>query len=158
MRHATLNDCARIFELVLEMHSESKFPPDVGVDHITARSLIMTAIQRNGGLHQGGTIVLVEEKDGAVEAFVIGILDRVYHIGNRLASNDLFLYASKRARRGASIRLFRGYVQWALSNPKVAKIMGSWTDALGPEVEKIEALYRKEGFHRIGAIWERDGQ
>lgn len=157
IRKAAFSDTQRILDLLLEMQRLSKYAPDVDVDQITARSLVATAIQRNEGKHQGGTIVLVEEKDGQIEAFIIGILDRVYHIGNRLQANDLFLFATPKASRTAATRLIDGYIEWALANPKVAKIMLSWTDALGVDSDKIERLYAKKGFHRVGGIWERDG-
>lgn len=157
MRPATHSDVPRLLELLLDMQRKSKFAPDIDVDVQTARALVFTAITRNGGLHQGGAFVQVVEKDGRVEAFIVGMLDRVYHIGNRLVANDIFLYATDAAPKTAAARLFRAYVKWALGNPKVAKIMASWTDALGEDAQRIEKLYEREGFHRVGAIWERDG-
>ena len=43
-------------------------------------------VTRHGGQHEGGALVMVAEHDGQVEGFIVGMLDRVYHIGDRLAS------------------------------------------------------------------------
>ena len=158
MRRGVHSDVPRLVELLQEMQQKSKFAPDIDVDVPTARGLLQTAVQRNGGQHAGGSIVLVIEVAGQIEAFIVGILDRVYHIGNRLAANDIFLYASDKATKLAPRKLIDGYIAWALGNKKVAKIMLSWTDALGVDGDKIERLYEGRGFHRVGAIWERDGQ
>ena len=158
IRAATLSDLPRLYELMLEAHRSSKFYPDVGVDDPTMRSIIMTSVQRHGGTNNGSTCYLVEDVDGVLEGFVIGILDRVYHIGNRLCANDLFLFCTPKARARAGSQLIDGYIEWAAVNPKVAHIMLSWTDVNGTDGKAIEKLYDRKGFHRVGAIWERAGQ
>lgn len=158
MRAACATDLPRLFELLLEMQANSKYAGDVEVDRQVARSLLLQSVARHGGRHQGGTCVFVVERDGVIEGFIIGILDRVYHIGNRLSANDLYLYVTPRAPRGAASRLIDAYVQWALDNPKVADIKLSWTDVMGVDASKIERLFARKEFRRAGGIWERAGR
>lgn len=158
IRPATASDLPRLYDLLLEMQQKSKFAPDIEVDERAARSLLMTGIQRNGSQHDGGALLLVEERDEQVEGFIMGMLDRVYHIGTRLCANDIYLYCTEMAAKTAALKLAKGYIEWAMGNPKVAKIMLSWTDALGVDGESIGRMYNGLGFHKVGEIWERDGQ
>lgn len=158
IRPATASDLPRLYDLLLEMQRKSKYFPDIDVDERAARSLLMTGIQRNGSLHDGGSLMLVDEKAGQVEGFIMGMLDRIYHIGSRLCANDIYLYCTESATKLAPLKLVKGYIDWAMGNPKVAKIMLSWTDALGADGEAISRMYGGLGFHKVGEIWERAGQ
>lgn len=82
-----------------------------------------------------------------------GVLDRVYHIGDRLTANDVYLYVRPTARAAHSLQLIDAYLRWATGNPKVIEIKLSWTDAL-PGAARIGELYGRKGFHRIGEIYE----
>lgn len=155
IRAATLSDLPRLLELMTEMTNRSKFAPDIGIDEPTARSLLMQGVRRHGGTNSGSSCLFVEDMNGLVEGFIMGILDRVYYITNRLAANDLFLYCIEGARARAHVQLIDHYVKWAKDNPKVAYIMLSWTDALGVKSNKLERLYKRKEFHNVGAIWER---
>lgn len=159
IRPATLSDLPRLLELVLEMHASSEFPARmIGVDEITTRSILMDGVMRNGRTNNGGTLLNVVERDGAVEGFMLGILQRVYHICNRLEAQDFWLYCSKKAPARASERLIDAYIEWAQANPKVADIMLSWTNVVGVKGEKLGRLYKRKGFERVGEIWKRAGQ
>lgn len=158
IRPATFGDLPRLFTLVCEQHEASKYYPDVGVDEPTLRSYLMQGVQRHGGTNNGSTCLFVEEHKGQVEGFILGILDRLYHIGDRLWSNDLFLVCTDNAPKMASSRLIDVYSDWAYNNPKVAKIMLSWTDAIGVDGKQIEKLFKRKGFLPVGGIWERSGQ
>lgn len=157
IRRATASDLPRLYDLLLEIQQKSKYFPDIEVDERAARSLLMTGIQRNGSMHDGGSLMLVEERSGNVEGFIMGMLDRIYHIGTRLCANDIYLYCTDAASKTAALRLAKGYIDWAMGNPKVAKIMLSWTDALGVDGESIGRMYGGLGFHKVGEIWERNG-
>lgn len=158
IRAATMSDLPRLHELLHEQHKKSKFHPDVEIDEQAARSMLIHGVQRHGNQNNGGSCLFVEENEGEVEGFIFGVLNRVYHIGNRLAANDLFLVCTDKAGKFAASELVDAYYMWAAHNPKVAQIMLSWTDAIGIDGKKIEALYKRKGFHHVGGIWERAGQ
>lgn len=155
VRAATFSDLAPLHALVMEMGNANKHFPDVKPDEDAAKALIMQAVQRNGGKHNGGCLVNVYEHDGQLEGFMVGTLQRVHHIGNRLEAMDMFLYCTKKAPARAALSLVDAYIDWAEQNPKVAKIYLSWTDILGTNGEKLEKLYSRKGFHRTGGIFER---
>lgn len=158
IRPAAMSDLPRLHALLREQHENSKFHPDVGIDEPTMRSILLHGVQRHGGTNNGSSCLFVEEHKNAVEGFVFGILNRVYHIGDRLAANDMFLVCTEKARTNAVNQLIDAYTEWAFENPKVSRIMLSWTDAIGTDGNKIEALYKRKGFSPVGGLWERAGQ
>jgi hypothetical protein len=154
IRPATFSDIPRLADLLEEMHAASKYAGRVNVDRRAACALLQQCVTRHNGKHEGGAFVMVTETAGQVEGFMVGLLDRVYHIGDKLAANDVFLHASTKASKSAARALFAAYVSWAAENPKVVEIRASWTDAL-PGAERIAFMYQKVGFRRCGEIFER---
>ena len=158
MRAARTTDVFAMTELLCEQQARSRYAGLVDVDAPYTRRLLAQAIQRNDGTTDGGTLVrVIEGDDGAVVAFIIGVLNRVYHIGDKLCAQDMFLVATKAAPALASRRLLAAYVQWADANPLVHEINLSHTDAL-PEGDRMAEVYRKMGFERCGGIFRRDGR
>lgn len=155
VRLATFSDLVALHALVMEMGKSNKHFPDVQPDEDAAKALMMQAVQRNEGKHNGGCLVNVFEQDGALHGFMVGSLQRVHLIGNRLEAMDVFLYCAKTAPARAAMALIDAYIAWAEKNPKVAKIFLSWNDMLGIDGAKIEKLYERKGFHRTGGIFER---
>lgn len=155
-RAATMADLPAVYGLVAEMHARSKYAGDTEVDQQTVRAIFMQAVQRHGGKNNGATWFVVEEDDGQIIGFMLGILQRLYLICNRLEAQDMFLYVADGASPRAAPRLLSSYVEWAESCPKVGAIKLSYTDALGVDGEKLGALYeRRLGFASHGAIYEK---
>lgn len=156
IRPAKFFDTVRIVDLMHEMHENSRYRDVDEIDDRYTHKLVSQCIQRHGFTNDGGALVMVAVRDQRVEGFMIGILDRVYHIGKKLAANDLFLYCSPKAHPTDFRKLFDAYVSWAMNNPKVAEIKASWTDAV-PGAERIEGVYEARGFRYCGGIWTREG-
>lgn len=155
IRPARSVDVFALVALLHHQHARSRYAGQVSIDDKYARSLLAQAIQRNGGTHDGGSLVnVVETGEGVISGFCVGVLDRVYHIGDRLVAQDMFLVAADEAPPLTAVRLLKRYVEWAASNPAVFEIHLSHTDAL-PEGERIGALYERMGFTRCGALYRR---
>lgn len=155
LRSARMIDTPRLVELLKEQHAASRYADTVNVDEAYAKRLIAQFIQRNGGSHDGGTIVAVVEEEGVIVGFVAGILDRVYSIGDQLVANDVFLVATEGAPAMTARRLLAAYITWAERVPNCAHIKLSWTDVL-PSGERMDEVYQRMGFRRAGGIYERD--
>lgn len=153
IRPAKFADILRIVELLDEMCLHSKYNGVASVSHKAAHRLLQQCIQRHGFTNDGGSFVMVAVRDQRVEGFMVGILDRVYHVTDMLAANDVFLYCTKKAHPTSGVRLFDAYVSWAKNNPKVVSIKASWTDAMAGS-ERIERMYEGKGFKRSGGIFE----
>lgn len=145
--------------MLQEMHAVSKYRGRVNISDKAADSLLTCAIASQGQSGPQAAHVILAEEDGKIVGFMIGLLTRVEHIGDKLTANDLFLFV----RPGNGVRhvlaLIDSYVEWASSKRAVIDIMLSWKDTL-PGAEQIEAIYSRKGFTRIGGIFEmrRDHQ
>lgn len=156
IRPATFADMPRLIELVQAMHESSIYPArNIGVDMTSARAILMDGIRRHGGGHQGSTLFNVVEFRGQVEGYMLGILQRIYSIGNRLEAQDFWLFCTNKAPKIASGKLVDAYIEWADTNPKVADIALSWTNAAKVDGRKIARLYERKGFDRVGEIYKR---
>lgn len=159
LRPATLSDLPRLFELMLETHAASRYAQaGIDLDPVTAKSLLRDGVMRNGGQHNGATSLNVVERDGRVEGFMFGLLQRVHSVGNRLEAQDLWLYCSPNAPSAGVSKLLDAYIEWADSNPKVAEISLSWTDAVKIDGAKMGRVYKRKGFRCCGEIWKRMSQ
>lgn len=155
MRRARTTDVFAIVDLLVEQQARSRYAGAVSVDEPYTRKLLAQAIQRNGGRTDGATLVnVIENDDGAIEAFMLGVLNRVYLIGDKLCAQDTHLVAREGAPLLASRRLMSAYVQWASANPNVHEIYLSHTDAL-PEGQRMGEIYSKMGFQLCGGIYRR---
>ena len=148
-------DAFRLAELLADVHARSRFAHRMNVDAAYARRLMAQVAQRHGGTHDGGTSLFVWEQDGVIEAFIAGVLDRVYHIGDKLAANDMFLIATEQASPKAASRLVAAFVDWAASIPLVIEINVSWSDAL-PSGQRMPTMFKRKGFRKCGEIFVRD--
>ncbi|WP_157784792.1 hypothetical protein [Sphingobium xenophagum] len=156
IRPARSVDVFALVEMLEEQHARSRYAGRVAIDAKYARSLLAQAIQRHGGTHAGGALVnVLQDGREVIQAFCVGVLDRVYQIGDRLVAQDAFLVAREGAPPLASIKLLSRYIQWAATNPAVFEITLSHTDAM-PEGERIGALYERLGFQKCGALYRRD--
>lgn len=143
-------------EVLLDVHARSRFVGVSEVDQPYTRKLLAQAIQRNGGQHDGGSLVLVnEDDDGQINAFLVGVLDRIYHIMADLRAQDMFLVARANAPVNVGRKLLDAYFDWAQGNPAVREIYLSHTDVL-PDSDRIGRLYERMGFTQCGAIFRRD--
>lgn len=157
LRPATLSDLPQLFELVTAMHGASKYVEmEIDVDPAAAKSILLDGVRRSGGQYLGATLLNVVEVNGRLEAFMLGILQRVYSIGNRLEAQDFWLFATKKAPATSIPRLTDAYIKWAENNPKVAEICLSWTDALKGSGESLGRMYKRKGFEKVGEIWKRE--
>ncbi len=156
IRPATPADLTRLMHLYRELHERSEFKErGVELSDNLVRSLLFDGVRKHGGPHAGSMFLMVAEKDGQVEAFMLGLLQPVYGVCVQLEAQDIALYATKTAPKIATTLLFGSYVAWASSSPRVVDIMASWTDVAGVDGERLTKLYRRRGFRRCGEIWKR---
>lgn len=153
IRNARHQDIPAIMAMLHEMHAESKYRGRVGISDKAAENLLMSAIAMSGQRGPQGTHVIIAEKDGEPVGFMVGSLDRVYHIGDRLTANDIFLYV----RPGNGIRpvlgLIDSYTEWASSIRAVVEIVLSWSDTM-TGAAAIAPLYARKGFVKSGESFE----
>jgi hypothetical protein len=153
IRPARFQDLPALAAMLREMHGLSKYAGRVAISGKRMESALLGMIAGQAQSGAGASFCRIAERGGEPAGFMAGLLDPVYHIGDRLTANDVYLYARPGAGSAAA-RLVAAYVEWAAANPKVIEIKLSWTDAL-PGAARIGALYERHGFRRIGGIFER---
>jgi hypothetical protein len=155
IRVARFADVPRLVELLHEMRTNSIYVDRADIDQKAAKSLLVSSIQRHGGGHAGSTLVLVAETEaGDVEGFVIGLLDRVYGIGDKLTATDIITYASPRADAHDAMRLVNALVAWAKANPKCIEVRLGANDVMGGDWQRTARLYERAGMKQVGSIYE----
>ena len=153
IRPARFQDAPALAAMLREMHASSKYAGRVAISEKRMEATLLGMIAGQAQSGAGAAFCRIAEQGGEPAGFMAGLLDPVYHIGDRLTANDVYLYARPGAGPAAA-RLVRAYVEWAAANPKVVEIRLSWTDAL-PGAGRIGALYARHGFRQAGAIYER---
>lgn len=153
IRTAKFQDIPVILTMLHEMLPRSKYAGRSEISDKAADGLITCAIASHGQIGPQGAHVVIAEENGHPVGFMIGLLARVEHIGNKLTANDLFLYVRDGASQKHVLGLIDSYIGWASNIRAVIDIMLSWKDTL-PGAERIEAIYSRKGFVKIGGIFE----
>lgn len=156
IRPAKSVDAFALVSILQERHPETRYAVDVPIDEPIARKFLASCVQRHGGQTEGSTFIMVhEDAEGQPDAFVLGILARVYAIGTRLAASDVFLLGRKSANTRVLMRLLDRYIAWADANPRVYEIGVSWADSIPGNNGLIPALKRR-GFSMHAQSFRRD--
>lgn len=153
IRAATYRDLERVKALLYDMYADSKYLGRGKIVDKVCDEVLAHALTKQKSPIQGGSFFHVAEHEEEVQGFMIGALDRIYHIGSYLVAQDIFLHVAKGGQPTDAVKLIRHYVEWARMNPRVLTINLSWTDTL-PGAEKIEPVYERLGFKRSGGIFE----
>ena len=154
LRRAQSIEAPELVKIIVERHADSRYASLCGVDEVVARKIMAHAIHRHGGTNEGASFVevAVDEATGQVDAFILGSLSRVYGFGDKLASSDDLLIGRKHVSPFVLDRLFARYMNWAMSNPKVVEIGGTWNLSI-EGAERFGAVFERRGFTKIGEIW-----
>lgn len=153
LRAATFQDIPRVAIMLHELHAASKYHDRVGISDKAMQDVLMAAVAGQNQHGPQASFFQLSERDGQPIGFMVGTLTRVYHVGDKLVANDLFLYVRPRARASHTFELIDAYVAWAKANRKVCEIALSWNDAL-PGAERIADVYRRRGFAKNGELFE----
>ena len=153
-RPAKFGDIPRLTELMEQAYRRSKYRDRTPVNVKEIKALMMHAIQRHGLAQDGGACVFVSEHQGAVDGFIAGLLERVYHVGDKLSAADVFFYVAPDGSPGSADGLIDAYVDWAIGIEAVIEIRLGATDII-QDYQRTAALYRRKGFIQTGVIYER---
>jgi len=158
IRPARFSDVPAMYALLAEGFERSRYRTMGAIDQKVAKGLLVQAIQRDGQPGEGGTLVRVADQDGVVEGMIIAVLQRVYHIGDKLQATDLFYIGSPRCHPADGRGLFDAMVAWADGNPRVVEILATVTDVLLDDWPRVGRLYERRGFVPCGGMWRRKTQ
>lgn len=152
LRPAAFGDIPLLVDLFSEAHAASRLA-DLPLDRGALRELLMGGIQRHGGKGDGACFVEVACRNLVVVGFIFGVLQRAYHVSDRLEAQDLFWVCRPKAPARAAVALLDDFHAWALSNPRVAYIRQATTDLI-PGRDAAPLLARK-GMVERGRVFEK---
>ena len=153
IRPAKFNDIPVIVSLMIDGWSRSNLKDIDTIDVKEAKAVIMATIQRHTPkyLREGGGCVFITD-DG--HGFIMGVIDRLYHVGTRLCAQDIFFYADPDCGGWDKVGLLDAYVEWALTIPNLAVIRNGITDII-TDTDRVQELYERHGFTKSGVLMER---
>lgn len=154
VRAAKFGDIPRLHELMEEAFLGSIYADRGSIDEKVCKGLFMSSMQKHGGPYAGSTLVNVAERNGAVEGFLLGMLDRVYHVGDKLMATDVYFWGSGRSDPRDMLRLLDQFEKWAEASPLCIEIKLGATNAFG-DYERVGELYRRKGYQQCGVIYEK---
>lgn len=139
---------------MIESHQRSIYAETATFDKDEAKQMLARALQRHGHTNNGGSLVLVSEKGGVVEGFIIGVLDSVYPCLKELRVTDLLFIQSERAEPKDAIGMLKRLDAWASENPKVIEVFLGVTSAIG-DYQRTSKLYERLGYSQCGALFQK---
>lgn len=152
IRAAKHVDIPQIVALLHEAHAASKYALRGAIDDTLAKKFLFYMINRHGGHGESGTWCMLSEHDGRLTGLMFGMKDRVHHIGTVLYASDIFFYTTSGAQPFDAPALFKGFVAWAKSDPRVIEITLSSHDTIGSRPPA--KLYETMGFRKIGELYD----
>ena len=156
IRRANFADIPRLVEILQDAHARSPYVGLANIDEREAKALLVNAINRHGRQNIASTFIEVAEAGGVVEGFIIGLLQRLYHIGDRLQATDLFWLATPLVEPADPSKLMRNMIAWAESCPAVVDIQVGVTAALNGDWTRTEKLLRRRGLTPYGGIYRKE--
>lgn len=154
IRQARFVDVQAMAAMMQEAHARSIYRDLDEIDAPAMKRLFVSAVQQHGKPGEGGTCAFVAEPGGQVEGFIVGVLQRVYHVGKRLSASDLFFLTRPDADPRSAVGLLGAFLDWAEGNPKVVEIQMGATSALG-DWRHAGRLYERRGLEQCGGIYRR---
>lgn len=155
LRPARMADTLEIVDIIVERHKDSRYAGVVEVDEPLARKVVSGQIQRHGGTNAGGTFVMVAEDDeGKIAAFIMASLSPIYGIGDKLAACDDMILCTTACPAFWLVCLFAAYVAWADDNPKVIEVGAMHNDAFDGS-EQFAGVFKRHGMRSAGTLYLR---
>ena len=149
IRPAKHQDIPRCRAILRQTHERSHYAgTECGFDEKEATRLLVHAVQQHGA----GAFFEVAEREGEIEAFIVGVLSRVYCVCTKLRASDLFWVATDRVNPRHPRKLMKNMIAWARTNPDVVEVYCGAT-AIVQDAEKAGRILGRLGLQHYGSIY-----
>jgi hypothetical protein len=155
IRTAKPADMIELLNLMEAAHARSVYAGVDEIDRDYTRQMFTRAMHFNGHSNAGAVLFLISEKDGKIEGYFFGLLDRVYQIGKKLAATDVHFYLSADADPRDAIRIIDAYLEWCEGNPKVVEVRIGESNAFGEPDPRFAALLERKGFTKAATVFTK---
>lgn len=153
IRDWVLTDCLPVIALIEEAHTRSTYAGVSEVDREYTRRFMARSLHFNRNSNHGASLMLVSEKDGKIEGYFWGFLDRLYQVGTHLAATDMHFYLTPNADPRDAVRIISEFTAWAAANPKVVEIRIGASNVMGEIDPRFEALLIRKGFEKGATVF-----
>ncbi|WP_457749135.1 hypothetical protein [Sulfurimonas sp.] len=127
------------------MHKEGYYK-NIEIDNIKLKKYLSQKICSDKAL------VLVLKADNLIVGFFVAEIVEYFFSKELLAIDSLFFIVKEKRKSTGAMKILKSYFQWAESH-NVKEITLSSTN--GVEVEKIEKMYAKLGFRKVGVMYKK---
>lgn len=97
-----------------------------------------------------GEVWVVVDDDDKPQGFLLGLVEDLFYSRQRYAT-DIAVYVREGYRHLAP-RLFREFIKWAKSKPRVVQITLGLASGIG-DPDRVGRMYEKLGLFRVGGIY-----
>lgn len=150
IRAMRFGDVPAVAAMMREAHAASRYAR-WGFNDKAAKALLTQAVQR----HPSSLFAAVAERgDGALDGFVVGLLQPLYHVIEATEATDLFLHAKPGSHGATGARLLRAMHKWAAERGAHVIRQGN-TDAI-TDPAASGALLRRAGMRQTGSVYEKE--
>jgi len=148
IREAKKSDVNELFNLCIEMHKEGIYQK-IEINQEKLTNFLLSKIN-----HKESLLLVLTDGDKLVGLF-IGDIVEYFFSSEKLALDTIFYIVKSKRKSFGAIKLLVAYFDWANSH-NVREICLSSTN--GIEVEKIEKMYTKLGFYRVGIMYKKGNE
>lgn len=153
IRVAKFQDIPRVIELLELAHKRTIYSAIGTVSSHRARTIVEDMGARMISEGEQRSFFWVAQKSGVVQGFLIGFLQPIYQIGNKLEGMDLYtMLNEKHADPADFIKLVTQFKKWAEGRPDVVQVTCGITDVIRKDWRDLVPVYEKLGFEQTGAV------
>ena len=145
IRKAKKSDVNELFDLCVEMHKEGIYQK-IEINQEKLSNFLLSKIN-----HRESLLLVLADDDKLVGLF-IGDIVAYFFSSEKLALDTIFYIVKSKRKSLGAMKLLTAYFDWANSH-NVREICLSSTN--GVEVEKIERMYIKLGFDKVGIMYKK---
>ena len=145
IRNAKESDIDELLDLCIDMHQEGIYKK-IEISQRKLRNFLLGKLIREESL-----LLVLSDNDKLVGLFVGDIVEYFFS-SEKLALDTIFYIVKSKRKSLGAMKLLSTYFDWANSH-NVREICLSSTN--GVEVEKIERMYTKLGFYKVGIMYKK---
>jgi len=145
LEEAKISDVNLLIDLCIEMHKEGYYA-NISLDDRKLQWYLIKNIKSDNSL------VLILKNKADVVGLLIAEVVEYFFSQELLAIDSLFFIRKDKRKSIGAMKLLKAYFKWAQSL-NVTEITLSSTN--GIEVEKLEKMYAKLGFNKVGFMYKK---
>ena len=147
IRLGDIPDIDAIVELSYEIKEGSSYA-GIKMDEPKYRLLIANMMN-----DKTSRVILIVDDDDKAQGFMLGLVEELFFSRSRYGT-DLVVYV-REGFRNLAPAMFRAFIKWALSKPRVVRIMFGISSGVG-DPARTGKMYQSFGMLPVGGIYSKE--